>query len=81
MRVLLGDGVLLFNSRLKLFVGKLRLKWSGPFVISNVYPSRADELEDHENKKFMVNGQRLKHYYMGGFGATKFDLLCFKDPK
>jgi len=28
-----GQQVLLFNSRLKLFPGKLKSKWSGPFVI------------------------------------------------
>ena len=28
-----GDQVLLFNSRLKLFLGKLRSKWSGPYTI------------------------------------------------
>ena len=28
-----GQEVLLFNSRLKLFPGKLKSKWSGPFVI------------------------------------------------
>jgi len=30
--------VLLYNSRLGLMVGKLRSKWIGPFVVSNVYP-------------------------------------------
>ena len=28
-----GDLVLLFNSRLKLFPGKLRSRWSGPFKV------------------------------------------------
>ncbi|CAA7038873.1 unnamed protein product [Microthlaspi erraticum] len=28
-----GDSVLLFNSKLRLFPGKLRSKWSGPFKI------------------------------------------------
>ena len=32
----LGQQVLLFNSRLKLFPGKLKLKWSGPFTIKKV---------------------------------------------
>ncbi|XP_021768942.1 uncharacterized protein LOC110733233 [Chenopodium quinoa] len=30
---MVGDKVLLFNSRLRLFPGKLKSKWSGPFVI------------------------------------------------
>ena len=31
-----GQEVLLFNSRLKLFPGKLKSKWSGPFIIKKV---------------------------------------------
>nr|GEV01404.1 reverse transcriptase domain-containing protein [Tanacetum cinerariifolium] len=30
----IGDRVLLFNSRLKIFSGKLKSRWSGPFIIS-----------------------------------------------
>ncbi|OMO52633.1 Retrotransposon gag protein [Corchorus capsularis] len=33
-----GQKVLLFNSRLKLFSGKLKSKWSGPFVVTKVHP-------------------------------------------
>ncbi|XP_061360750.1 uncharacterized protein LOC133304717 [Gastrolobium bilobum] len=31
-----GDQVLLFNSRLKLFPGKLKSRWSGPFVVKSL---------------------------------------------
>ncbi|GJX87192.1 reverse transcriptase domain-containing protein, partial [Tanacetum coccineum] len=33
-----GDQVLLFNSRLKIFLGKLKTRWSGPFTITKVFP-------------------------------------------
>nr|GFB46763.1 reverse transcriptase domain-containing protein [Tanacetum cinerariifolium] len=33
-----GDQMLLFNSRLKIFSGKLKSRWSGPFTISEIYP-------------------------------------------
>ncbi|CAA7036803.1 unnamed protein product [Microthlaspi erraticum] len=33
-----GDSVLLYNSKLRLFPGKLRSKWAGPFKIHEVYP-------------------------------------------
>jgi hypothetical protein len=33
-----GKKVLLYNSRLHLFPGKLRLRWSGPFIVKHVYP-------------------------------------------
>nr|KYP47398.1 hypothetical protein KK1_031012 [Cajanus cajan] len=41
-----GQQVLLFNSRLRLFPGKLKSKWSGPFVIKSVKPYGAVELEE-----------------------------------
>nr|GFB18022.1 reverse transcriptase domain-containing protein [Tanacetum cinerariifolium] len=39
-----GDQVLLFNSRLKIFPGKLKSRWSGPFTISEIYPYRTGKL-------------------------------------
>jgi len=44
-----GQQVLLFNSRLKLFRGKLKSKWSGPFVIKKVRPYGAIELYDPQS--------------------------------
>ncbi|XP_015081337.1 uncharacterized protein LOC107024942 [Solanum pennellii] len=41
-----GDLVLLFNSRLRLFLGKLKSKWTGPFLIIEVFPHGAVELEN-----------------------------------
>ena len=40
-----GDKVLLFNSRFKLFPGKLRSRWEGPYVIEEVYNSGAVQLK------------------------------------
>nr|GEU53028.1 DNA-directed DNA polymerase [Tanacetum cinerariifolium] len=40
----IGDRVLLFNSYLKIFSGKLKSRWSGPFTISQVYPYGTVEL-------------------------------------
>lgn len=57
---------MLFNSRLKLFPGKPRSRWSGPFVIHKVFPHGAIELENPANEDtFKVNGQRLKPCYQG----------------
>ena len=33
-----GQQMLLYNSRLKVFSGKLKLRWLGPFTITKVYP-------------------------------------------
>ncbi|XP_024007300.1 uncharacterized protein LOC112083503 [Eutrema salsugineum] len=57
-----GDLVLLFNSKLKLFPGKLRSRWSGPFRVLEVRSSGALVLEGKDGKGFVVNGQRVKHY-------------------
>jgi len=61
-----GKLVLLFNSRLKLFPGKLKSRWAGPFVVKQVKPYHAIEIEDAKTQKsWLVNGQRLKHYKGG----------------
>ena len=57
-----GDFVLLFNSILKLFPGKLKSRWSGPFRVKQVFPYGTVELEHPEKGIFKVNGQRIKHY-------------------
>ena len=48
--------VLLFNSRVRLFPGKLRYRWSGPFVVTQVFPYRAVEVHHEEKGTFKVNG-------------------------
>nr|XP_009777677.1 PREDICTED: uncharacterized protein LOC104227184 [Nicotiana sylvestris] len=51
------------NLRLKLFLGKLKSKWSGPFKVVNVSPFGAVELESEDGlQTFKVNGQRVKHF-------------------
>nr|GEU80401.1 reverse transcriptase domain-containing protein [Tanacetum cinerariifolium] len=56
-----GDQVLLFNSRLKIFSSKLKTRWSGPFTITQVFPYRTIELSQTDGPNFKVNGYRLKH--------------------
>ncbi|GKA35475.1 reverse transcriptase domain-containing protein [Tanacetum coccineum] len=60
-----GDQVLLFNSRLKMFSGKLKSSWSGPFTISRVFPYGTVELSQNSGPNFKVNGYRIKHYFGG----------------
>nr|GEV33746.1 reverse transcriptase domain-containing protein [Tanacetum cinerariifolium] len=60
-----GDQVLLFNSRLKIFSGKLSSRWSGPFTISEIYPYGTDKLIHPDGCNFKVNCHRLKHYHGG----------------
>nr|GEY72395.1 hypothetical protein [Tanacetum cinerariifolium] len=58
-----GDRVLLFNSRLKIFSVKLKSCWSGPFTITQVFPYGTVELSQTDGPNFKVNGHRLKHYF------------------
>ncbi|XP_074377345.1 uncharacterized protein LOC141718868 [Apium graveolens] len=59
-----GQQVLLFNYRLRLFLGKLKSRWSGPFIVKNVFPHGVVEIfYKHPDQMFKLNGQRLKHYY------------------
>ena len=39
-----GQQVILFNSRLKLFLRKLKSRWSRPFVVTQVFPYESMEL-------------------------------------
>ncbi|GJV91003.1 reverse transcriptase domain-containing protein [Tanacetum coccineum] len=61
----LVDQVLLFNSRLKIFSGKLKTRWSGPFTIAQVFPYGTVELSQPDGPNFKVNGHRVKHYFGG----------------
>ena len=55
--------VLLYSSRLHLFPGKLRSRWTGPFIVKVVYLYGAVEIENPDTgKSFKVNGQRLKPF-------------------
>nr|GMD87037.1 protein NYNRIN-like [Ipomoea batatas] len=57
-----GDKVLLYNSRLKLFPGKLKSRWSGPFNVVEQSPSGAVTIVGTTGDPFMANGQRLKFF-------------------
>ncbi|CAL8988224.1 unnamed protein product [Prunus brigantina] len=58
-----GMKVLLYDSRLRLFPGKLKSRWVGPFKVLQVFPHGAMEIENLKNgTRFKVNGQRLKPY-------------------
>nr|XP_016456310.1 PREDICTED: uncharacterized protein LOC107780296 [Nicotiana tabacum] len=47
----------------------------GPFVVVSVKPHRAMELRDMSSTgTFLVNGQRIKHYWGGDFAHHKASL-------
>ncbi len=73
-----GQQVLLFNSRLKLFLGKLKSKWSGPFKIVKVMPYGVVELKGQDGSTFQVNEHRVKAYY--GDDLYHIGQLILADP-
>ena len=56
-----GEHVLLYNSKLKLLLGKLKLRWSGPYTVATSTPFGAMTLKTDSRSEFKVNGQILKH--------------------
>nr|GEV27343.1 reverse transcriptase domain-containing protein [Tanacetum cinerariifolium] len=73
-----GDRVLLFNSHLTIFLGKLKTHWSGPFTITKVFPYGTVELSQPDGPNIKVNGHRLKHYFGGDVPQLVFpDLQTF----
>nr|XP_016485958.1 PREDICTED: uncharacterized protein LOC107806335 [Nicotiana tabacum] len=75
-----SDLVLLFNSRLKFFPGKLKSKWPGPFKVVSVSSYGTIELESEDGTRtFKVNGQRVKNY-LGTIGERQLvERFAIKD--
>ena len=59
-----GQCVLLYNTRLHIFPGKLKTRWSGPFIVEHVHHHGVVEISNPANGYTMkVNGHRLKPYH------------------
>ncbi|XP_027166729.1 uncharacterized protein LOC113766773 [Coffea eugenioides] len=75
-----GQKVLLYHSRFKLFPDKLHSRWIGPFVISNVFHYGIVEIQSLKTeKKFVVSGHRFKPYYEE-FSVEEVKVVHLKDP-
>ena len=61
----LGDWVLLYDSRFKIFKGKFHTRWMGRYEEIQVFENGAVEVKtiDGQNSIFLVNGHRLKKYF------------------
>ena len=58
-----GDQVLRYDSKLHLFLGKLKSRWTGPFIVQQAYPNGSVDLRDpNDDRVIKVNGQRVKPY-------------------
>ena len=52
-----GDLVLVDSSGSPCLPGKLKSKWTGPYLITQVFPYGEVELETQEGVRFKVNGE------------------------
>ena len=60
-RFRLNQKVLLYDSRLHLFPGKLKSRWTILFVVRTIFPHGAVEIENPmDASNFKVNGHVLK---------------------
>ena len=58
-----GDRVFLFNSKLRIFLRKLKSQWTRSYIVILVTPFGIIELKSDNGVEFKANGQRLKHYH------------------
>ena len=58
-----GDLVLVHSSGVPCLPGELKSKWTGPYLITQVFPHGAVELKTKEGARFKVNGERIKLYF------------------
>ena len=80
-KIVSGQKVLLYNSRLHLFPGKLKTRWSGPYIVQKVFSHGAFEIFDSNNgNKFTVNGQSLKPFLTTEFVSQEVHELGLCDP-
>nr|GEX61203.1 reverse transcriptase domain-containing protein [Tanacetum cinerariifolium] len=74
----LNELILLFDSRLKIFSGKLKTRWFGPFTITQVFSYGTLELSQPNGPNFKVNGHHVKHYFGGDIPSNvALDLHTF----
>jgi len=70
-----------FNSRLRLFPGKLRSRWDGPYTVISTSVHGAVEIEDpNDGTRFKVNGQRLKPMVEQLHEVTDIEDVELTDP-
>ena len=58
-----GDLVLVDSSGVPCLPGKLKSKWTGPYLITQVFPHGAVELIAKKGVRFKKNRDRIKLYF------------------
>ena len=71
----MGQKVLTYNSKLRLFPNKLKFRWFGPCVVTQVFPHGAVEVHSpQKNQTFKVNEHKVKPYIEMNFAPRDEDL-------
>ena len=71
--------VLLYNSRLHLFLGKLKSRWTGPYIVYKVHSHGAVEVHNTvDGTTFQVNSHRLKLYRE--YLSPEVEEILLEDP-
>ena len=60
---MVGDLVLEDSSGVPCLPGKLKSEWTGPYLITQVFPHRAVELKAKEGVRFKRDRDRIKLYF------------------
>ena len=60
---MVGDFVLVDSSGVPCLPRKLKSKWTGPYLITEVFPHGAVELKAKERVRFKRNRDRIKPYF------------------
>ncbi|XP_057760508.1 uncharacterized protein LOC130980880 [Arachis stenosperma] len=74
--------VLLYNSRLRLMLGKLRSRWEGPYRVEKAEPYGVFRLSHPSSSNLIkVNGHRLKLYHGEKMKDNKeLEVFLLEDP-
>ena len=75
--------VLLYDSKLHTFSGKLRTRWDDPYIVKKVFDYGTVVIEDPRDGRILkVNGQRLRPYLREVVPTEKtmsLELLTYRD--
>lgn len=70
---------MLYTARLILFLGKLKSRWSEPFVVTQVFPFGTIEISHPKKGKFKVYGHHLMKIEISHPMKGKFKVERVKD--
>nr|GEV19655.1 reverse transcriptase domain-containing protein [Tanacetum cinerariifolium] len=79
-----GDQVLLFNSSLKIFSGKLRTRWSCPFTITQIFARSLWTNKCRDRVKLcdsVTKNKALRGRALGYMVQIRLVHFCLKEPK